>query len=549
MKLCHYSVIILFLLMSCHSQTSKELARVESIVDEHPDSALLCLREMGKEELASREVFAHYALLKSKALDKARIDVTMDSLTRPAVEYYSEYDQKERMYAWYYHGLVLKNAHSYSAAIIALEKAESDALRYDDRHMLGLIYRNKATVFSLTNNNQDAIRCRKEAVRYFEKETDYRSFAELSLAVDYINDQQYDLADSLLSFIRHHYQDSVLTRYCNIHQAGILVECDKDEEVAISLYRKTPRSYYSLLDYAYLASAFDKVMEKDSADYWLSEGYGIARTQADSATLDFMKSRIEVRRGHPQTGFRLVDHAASVQDSLTRILLKQSANATLRDYYKNEAALQTEKMHRVVEKSVFSGLVGFLVCAVLILGATYAAKKKDQQLKEQLARLAVRDEEITRIQQDNAHLVGSLFSEKTDHLDRLSLSYFMEEDEVKKNLIFKQIKKTVEVLRKDPGLFLSLEKDLNRYCDGIMSKFRAQVPTVQGDNLKVATLFFAGFSYETVKLILNKVSVQSLKTARSRLRKDILAADAPDKEFFIKMLEMKSGRKPAQMKT
>lgn len=112
MKLCHYSVIILFLLMSCRSQTSKELARVESIVDEHPDSALLCLQELGKKELASREVFAHYALLKSKALDKARIDVTMDSLTRPAVEYYSEYDQKERMYAWYYHGLVLSFASS-----------------------------------------------------------------------------------------------------------------------------------------------------------------------------------------------------------------------------------------------------------------------------------------------------------------------------------------------------------------------------------------------------------------------------------------------------
>jgi hypothetical protein len=52
-------------------------------------------------------------------------------------------------------------------------------------------------------------------------------------------------------------------------------------------------------------------------------------------------------------------------------------------------------------------------------------------------------------------------------------------------------------------------------------------------------LFFAGYSYETVQLILNKVSIESLRMARSRFRKEIKDADAPDADFFLSMLEMK----------
>jgi hypothetical protein len=72
-----------------------------------------------------------------------------------------------------------------------------------------------------------------------------------------------------------------------------------------------------------------------------------------------------------------------------------------------------------------------------------------------------------------------------------------------------------------------------------MSKIRLQVPRIKGENLRIIALFFAGFSYETVKFILNKYSIESLKTARSRYRKEIKDAHAPDTDFFLKMLEMK----------
>ena len=82
--------------------------------------------------------------------------------------------------------------------------------------------------------------------------------------------------------------------------------------------------------------------------------------------------------------------------------------------------------------------------------------------------------------------------------------------------------KTVFLLKKD------MEKDLDRYCNNIMSALRKQVPRIKGENLKIISLFFAGFSYETIQFILRKNSTQSLRTARSRFRKEIIEAEAPD---------------------
>lgn len=156
-----------------------------------------------------------------------------------------------------------------------------------------------------------------------------------------------------------------------------------------------------------------------------------------------------------------------------------------------------------------------------------------------MAQLALKERELERITQEKAHLVGSLFSEKIDHLDKLAESYFRLESGKEKELAFKQIKQLVATIRNDDDLFSSLEKDLDRYCDNIMSKLREQVPRIKGDNLRTIMLFFAGYSYETVQLILNKVSIESLRMAHSRFRKEIKEADAADADVFLSMLEMK----------
>lgn len=535
-------LVLLTVVLSCRSEASHTLDRAEILLHQHPDSALSLLENIPKKYLSSKKLDARYALLKSAALDKNYVDIESDSLTRKAVDYYSgRNDKRYEMLAWYYHALVLIHANSYVSAIIALEEAEKKATELHDCYQLGLILRNKGKVFKQTNNIPAAIECWKQAIQCFaaaDKEI-YKAYAELDLAIDYINDRQFEKADSLLSFIRNTYGRMSLNYYCCIHQAGILVEKDQAPEMAIALYEATPTKYYDLQDYGYLATSYDSIDLPDSSDVWFEKGYSICKNQADSASIDYMKSKVEMNRGHFEIAFHLIDHAATVQDSLTRVILQQSVSAAQRDYYKSETFLREEKIRSMRQRLVFGIVIGLLILSLLVMATITLSRKKDQLLQEQMARLTLDERELERVNRDNAHLIGSLFSERIDHLDRLCEAYFKSEDVKEKESIFQQVKHMAAIIRKDGSLFLSLERDLDRYCNGIMTKIRSQVPRIQGDNLRTIMLFFAGFSYETVLIILNKNSIESLKMARSRFRKEIKEAEAPDAEFFLRMLEMK----------
>lgn len=119
------SAFVSCLVLSCHSMTDARLDLAESLLDQRPDSSLVILQSIRRDELYTEKQQALYALLKSAAYDKNYIDVTSDSLTHKAVDYYSgRRNKKKEMLAWYYHALVLMNAQSYTSSIIAFEEAE-----------------------------------------------------------------------------------------------------------------------------------------------------------------------------------------------------------------------------------------------------------------------------------------------------------------------------------------------------------------------------------------------------------------------------------------
>lgn len=181
-------------------------------------------------------------------------------------------------------------------------------------------------------------------------------------------------------------------------------------------------------------------------------------------------------------------------------------------------------------------IIGLLFSLLVVAWFINRLRRKDQLLKNLMTRIALNDQEMDRVNKEKASLVGSLFSSRIKHLDTLTKEYLRMEDGTAKDLAFKSIKQSVSALRDDPDVFLSLEKDLDRYCNGIMTKLRRQVPRITGDNLRIISLFFAGFSYDVIQLVMNSVSTDSLRMAKTRFRKEIVNSDAPDKEFFLDML-------------
>jgi hypothetical protein len=274
----------------------------------------------------------------------------------------------------------------------------------------------------------------------------------------------------------------------------------------------------------------------------------LCRDQADSATIDFLHAKAQHLRGNDQYAYLTTRKAAFVQDSLTRVLLQQSVSNAQRDYYKAESQLQEERAERLRERNRLS-IAAALLALALLSGLTISyRKRKEQEIKEQMLELSIARSDLHHAEKTNASLLGSLFSEKLNHLDKISGNYIHADSDKERIIALKEFKEEIASMRTDEDLLLSLEKDLDRYCDGVMTKLRSQVPSIKGENLKLITLFFARLPYSTVQLVMNRVSIESLKMARSRFRKEIKAANAPDDALFLNLLEMKGSRSVHQEK-
>ena len=93
MKRCFLSLIILITLISTCNKNPIDpvLSEIETYIHHDPVRALSSLDSIDKNQLGSKKERAHFALIKSMALDKNYIDIASDSIIAPAVEYYSKH--------------------------------------------------------------------------------------------------------------------------------------------------------------------------------------------------------------------------------------------------------------------------------------------------------------------------------------------------------------------------------------------------------------------------------------------------------------------------
>lgn len=544
-------ILLLFtisiLLSGCAAQRDLDLA--ESLIHERPDSSLAILNEwQTTHKTISNAKRARYSLLMSMALDKNYIDIKSDSVISPAVKYYSKRPGEKRMLSFYYQGLVLKNMESYSAAIIALEKAEIDANALSDSFYLGLINRNKAELFNLSGNDPAAIRCAQESVNHFSKaKADiYEHYAILALAIALTNNKEYNEALAVLDKLSPDSTDLYLNSQVPLIRAHASWGAGASAKKVILSYREVPKDLYDALDYGRLAESFEIIGQKDSADYWLNIGYKIAPNNDYKASLDYRKAFLEKSRGHYKIAYDLLNHVTTYQDSLTRIRLAESISAAQRDYFKQERDLQAARANTATAMLYLWVSVFVFILAFVTLLFVLRMQKKEAKLREGLASLRFSEDAVNRLSGDNAALVGGLVSEKLKYLEALSNEYCLADSDAEKDSITKQYKEALTKLRNNPAIFTEIEELLNHYCGNLMYKFREQFPHIKGEKLRLAILFFTRLPYKKVELFFRYHTADSLKKAKNRFREHIQESSAPDKELFLNSLEMKKGGRRAK---
>ena len=165
--LCFFLVLV----TNCtnrQSDASIILDKAFGIIEQQPDSSLAILNNLHLNNLPTQEERARYALLKSMALDKNYIDVTSDSLTSIAVDYYKNHGSAdEKLKAYYYNGKVKSYAGDYEGAIENYIKAENNVKSSSDYVSIGRLYNAKMNVYKLIYDVEKAIKPAELSAQYY----------------------------------------------------------------------------------------------------------------------------------------------------------------------------------------------------------------------------------------------------------------------------------------------------------------------------------------------------------------------------------------------
>lgn len=288
------AIVSLFVLAGCHGDKQYDdlLQQADSIMNIDDDSAKVAIKLLDKAKPQlndfSKAQRMRYQLLYHKAMNKADISFSSDSIMKNVVAYYEKHGtSNERMLAYYMLGCVYSDIHEAPLALEYYNKAteQADTVSQDcDYSTLYRIYSQMGVLFEKQYLfNQEFIAYNKATkYAYMAKDT-------LNALLCYMN-----------SYIDLNQNDSIIAR--NLRAANLLRKHGYNYYANMAFGSNYPY-YIKKNDYIKAKEAFEEYKKinfegnsnyKDASAYLLyNEGmYYLFANQLDSAHISFQKSYI-----------------------------------------------------------------------------------------------------------------------------------------------------------------------------------------------------------------------------------------------------------------
>ena len=288
-------VVTACLMMGCtDGRVEASLSQIDTIMDAHPDSALLCLDSLrSQKENWPKSFRMRFDLLEAKAQNKAFVDFTSDSIAKDFTVYYDSHGTaNERMMAHYLLGCVYRDLgeapHAVDCYLDAISQADTTA-KDCDFYTLSCVYAQMADIYYRQLLLSYSIIARKQASYYaFKANKPVYAISDLErIASAYILQNKKDSAELVLIEVQHLYnkyglsQNSLLSStklmhiYINdssrIAQTKKLIDKYESES---SLFDKNHELQGAKRKfYFYKGSFFEGVNQLDSAEYYYRKIY------------------------------------------------------------------------------------------------------------------------------------------------------------------------------------------------------------------------------------------------------------------------------------
>lgn len=542
-----------------------ELSRVKSYMHSQPDSALSIIQKIDPSDISRRSTRARYSLLYSQALDKNAIDLTSDSLIRPAVEYYNSHGRKiDKAKCWYYLARIYENSGDLDNAIKSYVHAEQYMVDTRARRLLAMLYANVGNLYIQQNSFEDADRmCDKAIHTYRGLNTVNEVFAMCDKARLLHLQAQHEQALVMLEraesvAMLHHDPGSFL----NIahSKAAVLSDMGADlnnqQQVVhsiLSAYHEYNNGVLNPDSYLLLTDSYYRMNRLDSAAYYAAkalESIG-SYTINQSVGLHVLLARIYEDKNELDKANACLYTWIELSDSLNKIektnliqdMEQKYRTLQLRDSYDE---LQT----RHITISIFSLLL--LVIAGGIIWIIY--RRKQAQINDyynfidslRSAYSTLQDKYTALEKEVGQHddKTSKLFEALDNRLKSLRKIMEMASTfEENPGVFYEKLRKHIKIESNQSGKALGdLFNITNLYHGGIVDYLQANYPNLNDEDLALSCMICLEFSPQQTRLLFNHTNTSSIYTKRSKLRRKLEISDADNLEEFFKSCIREHGK-------
>ena len=536
-------VLIAMLIVSCgrDRSTIETLTRVESIMQEHPDSALSLLQAIDTEAITTDRCRALHALLLSQAYDKNYIDLTSDSLISIAINYYADTDDhRHAMLAHYYRGRIYENDGDIASCIIQCLDAEKRALLINDYFYLGMIYGTIADCYNKAYNFDEERNYALRSLESFKKTSNelYIKYAYLSYGVSLVNCKKYSDAEKFyeeLLKVDKYKQDNIFYRKI-ISNFIHLKWINKDYQAIRKILYSIKNEYEcDATTFAIIADLYRNENKIDSAQSYLSNAKMLIKTDREKAITKHVEYDIMCDNQNYAQARKQLSDLNKIQNDAIRIIWEQSVIKNQRDLYRAELELNKLKQQHQLHTSI---LIGGIIIIVFVL-LVYRWNKK---YKQKLAKNITIAQNLREIMQTKAsetqHIINNLLASRFDVIDGLCKTIYESRGTgLDKKKISTEIEKLIKQFSSNSQKIAELETFANEHYSNIITSFKTDLPNLKEADYLLFLYTTLGFSITAIALFLNEEKVDAVYNRKARLKNKIRNLGTSKYELYAKYLQ------------
>lgn len=577
-----FLLLIIMILTSCAGNRKYDdlMQRADSIMNVNDDSAKVAIRMLDgvKPQLPefSQSQKMRYELLRHKAMNKACITFTSDSVMKEVVDYYDNHGSaNERMLANYVLGCVYRDLHETPMALEYYNKAteQADTTAADcDYGTLYRVYSQMGFLFSKQYLPYQELNAFDKAEKYA-----YLAKDTLNAIINYQNKgDAYGYLGKKDSVIAINLQAAKLfKKHGNDYAAAIAFGCNYDYYIekkdsinakkAFEAYNSTGYEGNSNYEDAKAYVLYQKgtyylfVNKQDSAYDNLSLSFKMCKSYSIKAATTKALAQYYAKVNQPAMAMKYALQSSEYNDSdliEARKTQLQQVQA-MYDYSRNQeiaknAEQKAERSTRMNYMIVLSCLMLFLLLSYIYRKQIAIKKKKIavskllyedsllklKRLQDERAKLvAENDNKLAQVIMEKENTISKLKAEITHIQERYSLSSVSDADLIlKDSSIYKKIK-FIEVHPKEK----MCEEDWKELADTIEEVVPNFIPVLKNKlndkDYQICLLVRLGFSTSLVARLLG-LSDAAISKSRKTMLKKICRKEGKPKEFDEYILQI-----------